>query len=343
VGVERQLTNNMVAGVRYVGQHSGDLQYGGGNSFGNAFAGDVNVYEGDLLQHLTCTPVSPPNGQQATCFGTQTRLNSSFGAINYTFNGPWSNYSGLILALKGRFAQRGFVTASYTRSVSKDNSENYPIEYPLDRFYGPSPWDVPNRFSLGWSYQLPSLHSGHGFLGRVASGWEISSLTVLQSGQPFSVFSSAALDVAKDVNGNLVYQPDSGDFNADGDNGDFPDVSSYHISTSRKSYIQGVFPRCSGTNLDGCGPFSLPQIGQEGNERLNQFRNPGFAQVDATFKKITNITEKVKLDLRVDFFNLFNRVNLNGVNSDAASGSAFGTSTSTQIPRQGQIGARVEF
>src|SRR5579884_2122762 len=31
------------------------------------------------------------------------------------------------------------------------------------------------------------------------------------------------------------------------------------------------------------------------------------------------------------------------VNSDAASGSAFGTSTSTQIPRQGQIGARVEF
>jgi hypothetical protein len=64
---------------------------------------------------------------------------------------------------------------------------------------------------------------------------------------------------------------------------------------------------------------------------------------NTTFKKITNITERVKLDLRLDFFNLFNRVNLTGVNGDAASGSTFGTSTSTQIPRQGQVGARLEF
>jgi hypothetical protein len=160
---------------------------------------------------------------------------------------------------------------------------------------------------------------------------------------PFTVYSGGALNVAKDSSGNVVYLPDTGDFNADGDNNDFPNVSSYHISTSRKSYIHGVFPRCSGTNLDSCGPFTFPQVGQEGNERVNEFRNPGFAQVDATFKKVTNITERVKLDLRLDFFNLFNRVNLTGVNADAASGSVFGTSTSTQIPRQGQIGARLEF
>ena len=346
--LERQITSNMVASIGYVGQHSGDLQYGGGSSFGNSFSGDVNVYEGDLLQHLSCTPTNPPGGQQATCVGTQQRLNSSFGAINYTFNGPWSNYSALIIGLKGRFAQRGFVTASYTRASSKDNSGalpvgNYPIEYPLSRFYGPSAWDVPNRFSLGWSYQLPGLNGGHGLLGRIASGWEISSLTALQSGLPFTVYSGHALSVAKDGNGNTIYLPDSGDFNADGDNNDFPNVSSYHISTSRRSYINGVFPHCSGTNLDGCGPFAFPQIGQEGNEQVNQFRNPGFAQVDATFKKVTSITERVKLDLRLDFFNLFNRVNLTGVNADAASGSVFGSSTSTQIPRQGQLGARLEF
>jgi hypothetical protein len=343
--LEHQITGNMVASIGYVGQQSGDLQYGGGSSFGNSFAGDVNVYEGDLLQHLNCTPT---NGQQAACVGTQQRLNTSFGAINYTYNGPWSNYSALILAVKGRFAHRGFVTASYTRSSSKDNSGalpvgNYPIEYPLSRFYGPSAWDAPNRFSLGWSYQLPGVNNGQGFLGRMASGWEISSVTTLQSGLPFTVYSSSALNVAKDANGNVVYQPSSGDFNADGDNNDFPNVSNYQISTNRKSYIQGVFQHCSGTNLDGCGLFSFPQLGQEGNEQINQFRNPGFAQVDASFKKITNITERVILDLRLDFFNLFNRVNLTGVNGDAASGSTFGTFTSTQIPRQGQVGARLEF
>ncbi|HTF72205.1 MAG TPA: carboxypeptidase regulatory-like domain-containing protein [Edaphobacter sp.] len=344
--VERQVTNNMVASIGYVGQHSGDLQYGGGSSFGNSFSGDVNVFEGDLLKHLSCTPTSP--GEPDSCVGTQTRLNSSFGAVNYTFNGPWSNYSALILAVKGRFAQRGFVTASYTRSVSKDNSGalpigNYPIEYPLSRFYGPSGWDVPNRLSVGWSYQLPALHNGQGFFGRVASGWEISSLTALQSGLPFTAVTSGALSVSEDSLGKVAYQPGSGDFNADGDNNDFPNVTTYHTGNSRKDYIKGVFARCSGTNLDACGNFTLPQLGQEGNERVNQFRNPGFAQVDATFKKLTGITEGIKLDLRLDFFNLFNRVNLTGVNTDAASGSTFGVSTSTQIPRQGQVGARLEF
>jgi hypothetical protein len=346
IALQRQLTRQMVASVSYVGQHSGDLQYGGGSSFGNSFSGDVNVYAGDLLQHLSCTPTG--QGQAAACSGTQTRLNTSFGAINYTFNGPWSNYAALIMALQGRFGRRGFVNASYTHASSKDNSGalpigNYPIEYPLSRFYGPSAWDVPNRFSLGWSYVLPGANNGQGFLGRVTSGWELASTTILQSGLPFTVATSGALDVAKDSSGTVVFRPDSGDFNADGDNNDFPNVSGYTMSHSRRSYINGLFPHCSGTNLDNCGPFTLPAAGQEGNEKVNQFRNPGFAETDATLKKTTNVTESVKFELRIDYFNLFNRVNLNGVNMDAASGSSFGTSTSTQIPRQGQLGARIEF
>ena len=346
--LEREITPNMVASIGYVGQHSGDLQYGGGSSFGNSFSGDVNVYAGDLLQHLTCTPDPSNPGNPPKCQGVQTRLNSSFGAINYTFNGPWSNYSALILAAKGRFAQRGFLTASYTRAVSKDNSGsltsgNYPIEYPLSRFYGPSSWDVPNRFSLGWGYQLPKWNDGNGWLGRVASGWELSSVTILQSGLPFTVVTGAPLSATRDSSGTVVLQPGSGDFNADGDNTDLPNVSSYHVSTSRKSYKEGLFPHCGGGNLYNCGPFSFPQLGQEGSEKINQFRNPGFAQVDATVKKVTSISERVKLDLRIDFFNLFNRVNLTGVDANAQDGSVFGTSTGTQIPRQGQLGARLEF
>jgi hypothetical protein len=202
---------------------------------------------------------------------------------------------------------------------------------------------VPNRFSLGWSYELPGPSNRGGFLGRLGSGWTLSSVTVLQSGLPFTVVSGAALDVAKDADGNLHFQPDSGDFNADGYNSDLPNVSSYKISTSRASYKNGVFPQCQGTNLDNCGPFALPALGQEGNEKINQFRNPGFAQIDGTVKKTTNITEGVKLELRLDFFNLFNRVNLNGVDPNAQDGSAFGRSHSTQIPRQGQLGASITF
>lgn len=347
--LERQIGPKLVASIGYVGQHSGSLLYGGGNPFSNAFGGDVNVYAGDLIQHLTCTPVSPPNGQQANCAGTQTRLNQSFGAINYTFNGPWSNYSGLILAAKGRFTQRGFVTASYTRSSSKDNSGSYdnlgyyPIEYPLSRFYGPSGWDAPNRVSIGWSYELPGLDKGSGLKGRLTSGWMISSNTVLQSGFPFSVYTGQPLDVYKDASGNIQFNPDSGDFNADGDNIDYPNVSNYHNSTARRSYINGLFQHCAGTNLENCGQFTLPQVGQEGSEKINLFRNPGYAQVDASLKKTTNLTWRVQLELRVDWFNLFNRVNLLAVDPNAQDGTNFGISTGTQLPRQGQLGARIEF
>ena len=346
--VERSITHNLVASAGYVGQHSGNLQYGGGSSFGNSFSGDINVFNGDLTQHLTCASDPSNPGSPQVCQGTQTRLNPSFGVINYTYNGPWSNYSALILALNGRFAGRGFVNASYTRSVSKDNSGalvsgNYPIEYPLSRFYGPSAWDTPNRFSLGWGYQIPGFRGDHRVLNRITAGWEISSVAILQSGLPFTVVTAAPLDVTKDAGGNVVFKADSGDFNADGDNTDLPNVSSYRIPASRKSYKQGVFSQCAGGNLYNCGPFSFPQVGTEGDEKINGFRNPGYAQLDATLKKVTSISERVKLSLSIDFFNVLNRVNLQGVDANAQDGSTFGTSTSTQIPRQGQLGARLEF
>ncbi|MHB1865573.1 MAG: outer membrane beta-barrel protein [Candidatus Saccharimonadales bacterium] len=348
--VERQITPTLVASVGYVGQHSHNLLVASGAPFFNTFGNDVNVFAGDLIQHPGCTPTA---GQTVICDGIQTRLNHSFGSIQFNYNGGRSNYSGLIFAVKGRFSHRGFLTASYTRAVSKDNvGTAYPSEYPIDRWYGPSPMDVPNRLSLAANYNLPNYRSGNGLMGRILSGWQLSGVTILQSGYPFSVIATNPFD-AQSVNGGpLQFLPDSGDFNADGDNagnsgeiavGSYPNVSSYHISTSRKSYINGVFPHCSGTNLDNCGPFSFPTMGQEGNEAINKFRNPGFAQTDMTLDKITKIVDGVNLELRFDMFNIFNRVNLIGVNNSGSSGNAFGTSTSTQLPRTGQISAKVTF
>ena len=344
--VERQISPTLVASIGYVGQHSSNLLVNSATPGANTFGSDVNVFAGDLIQHPGCTPVA---GQTVTCSGVQTRLNTSFGSISYNRNGPWSNYNGLILAVKGRFAQRGFINASYTRSESRDNAGfetnygAYPSEYAFSRWYGPSLMDVPNRFSFGANYNLPDLNGGSGLAGRAVSGWQLAGIVVLQSGYPFTVLTTAPF-AAQSVNGGpLTFLPGSGDFNADGDNLDIPNASSYAQPKGRKSYINGLFPQCSGTALDGCGPFTLPNVGEEGNEQINQFRNPGFAQTDLTLKKVTGITERVKLELRFDLFNAFNRVNLTPVDPNANDGPVFGTSTSTQLPRQGQIAARVTF
>jgi hypothetical protein len=69
--------------------------------------------------------------------------------------------------------------------------------------------------------------------------------------------------------------------------------------------------------------------------------------------KNTNITEGVKLQLRFEFFNIFNRVNLTGFDSNLADstpslsgfgmGGTFGKATAQQLPRNWQIGARFTF
>lgn len=343
--VERQLTSRMVFSAGYVGSHSGNLVVGGGNTGATSYGVDVNIYPGDLIQHIKCTETSTTN----SCRGVQTRLNTSFGSITYATNGARANYQAFVAAIKGRFAQRGLLTASYTRSNSQDDWQAYPGAYPYDQYYGPSPWNAPNRFSLGWSYEFPGMNQGHGALGRASSGWNLSGTTILQSGTPFTVFTGAPfhaqlIDPAQSATpSNLRLAADSGDFNADGNNFDYPNVSSYNQPKDRKSYKTGIFTHCAGGNLNNCGAFSLPALGSQGNEKVNQFQNPGFAQTDLALKKTTDITERVNLELRGDFINAFNRPNLNGVDTNAQDGTNFGTSSSTQTPRVVVLGARLAF
>jgi len=339
--VERQITSSLVASFGYMGSHSANQVFNGGCTGCTSYGVDVNVFSGDLLQHLSCTAGS--------CGGTQTRLNSSFGSITYATTGAYGNYEGFYAALKGRFARRGFITASYTRSDAKDDWNNYAGVYPFNHFYGPSSWNSPNRLSLGWSYDLPGSGGGHGLVGRVTSGWTLAGLTVLQSGTPFTVYTNAAFHgllinpSGPATASNLQFAPDSGDFNADGDNNDFPNVSSYHQPKDRTAFRNGIFSHCSGTNLNNCGPFSLPALGQEGNERMNQFQNPGFAQTDLTIKKATLVREGISLELRLDMINALNRVNLQTVDSNANDGNNFGTVTSAYIPRNMIVSARIMF
>lgn len=346
VTVEHPLTRDLVASAYYVGSHSNNVLMGGGDQAANQFGYDLNRYAGDLIQHAKCD-------SSGRCKGVTTRLNTSFGAINYAYNVARANYSGLVLAIKGRVAQRAFITASYTRSASKDDESIFAPGFNQNRFYGNSPYDYPNRFSLAGSYDLAGLHDGHGWLGRATGGWQLAGTVTLQSGSPIFVNTGAPFD-AQLINpalppsaSNLKYRPDSGDFDANGYNYDLPNVDPHaHIKTSRSAYMSGVFPNCvatNGSNFNGCGPFSFPTFGGQGNEAVNaQFRNPGFAETDATLKKTTTIKGDFNLELRLDAFNAFNRVNLNGIDGNAYDGN-WGKSTSTHTARYLQVGATLRF
>jgi len=295
--LERRIGSHYVASVLYSGSHTDGLASGGNTIGAVSYGTNINALPGDLLN-------KPPGS-------APSRLNSSFGPINYTDNDRVGNYNGITFDFRGRFRQ-GFFDVSYTRSSSKDDAGVYPTSVNPHQFYGPSPWDIPNRFSLSFNYQLPGS-------GRLKGGWGVSGTSIYQSGTPFTVFTGASFT-------------GGGDYNADGDNLDYPNVTNYGQGTG-EAFLTGIFTP---------GQFTAPAPGTNGNEEVNQFRNPNFIQTDLTIYKDTHIGKGVNLQLRFEFYNLFNHPNFASVVNDLSAGN-FGKVSSQTLPRWWQVGVKLWF
>jgi hypothetical protein len=314
--VEHRMFGSVVASIWYQGSHTFDEIWGYGNTSNTSYGFDINRFAGDLIQCACTTP---------------TRLNSSFGSITYATNGVRANYQGVVADIRGRF-KNSFFEASYTHSRAYDDSQTYPTVN-INQYYGPSSFDAPDRFSLLWNYSFPEWKGGNGWLRHMLSGWSISGTTIIQSGTPFTVYTTAPFEPILQ-NGRVVgLQPGSGDYNADGYNLDYPNVLSYAIPTSRQAYLTGVFTASN---------FPTPTLGTEGNEKVNRFWNPGFSETDAALLKDTKLYERLDLQLRFEVYNVFNRPNLQGVDANLADGT-FGRVTAQYNPRWMQVGARIVF
>jgi hypothetical protein len=317
VGVEHQLPWKLVAGASYTGSRS---------------------YNG-----LTGTDVNRCAGCAVLSGGGEVinRPNTSFGAITYVNNANAATYNGMILSLRGTASSRGSFQASYTLSHAKSYIEagtrfdqdtggqnfgtnlSVPDQNAYFNYYSDANWDVRQRFSFSGAYTLPGLHNG---IAKVlTSGWEVTSIAAIQTGTPFWVIDNRSLS-------------GGGDYNADGNNFDIPNApsQSFSGSHSRHAYMNGLF-----TTAD----FPAPAPGAEGNLSRNIYRNPGLFQLDASILKNNHIPwfgEQGNLQFRFDFLNLFNHVNLGGVDPYLGDGS-FGKVTTALAARQLQLGLRVSF
>ncbi len=347
--LERKLGNNFAASVGYNGSHSYNI-VGNGNSIGNVSYGvDINAFPGDLINQMntSATPVIP----------SPTRLNPSFGAITYADNDRHGNYQALILDVRGRFS-RGYVDASYTHSRAKDDALYYPNSAALNpqQYYGPSIYDVPNRFSLSFNYSLKGMNNGKGAVGYLTGGWGISGTSIFQSGYPLTpgntngflaVCQSGALSNVTGCSAAdpaVAYQAGSGNYIADGNNIAYPDVVSYHQLTSNSAWLTGAIPKSD---------FAVPAFGQNGNEKAMQFRGPNFIETNINLYKDTRITERVNFQFRFEVFNLFNRANYvdftgfgtlatGGIDMNLPDGN-FGQATASHEPRFWQLGGKISF
>ena len=319
--LEHKMGNDLVASVLYSGAHDSDLVSGGD------VGGNVNY--GTNINNLPGGLIGKPTGSLAPT------INSSFGTINYSQNNARSNYEGITFDMRGRL-KHAFFDASYTRSSSKDDAGYYPNTANTAFYYGPSPWDVPNRFSLSFNYQFTGLHNGEGAAGKITGGWGVSGTSIYQTGYPFSVYAGNIFNQSAYVAGGDAHLETTGDYSADGENNDFPNVTNYtqtnnYFSSSATNY--GVF---------AAGQFTVPTMGTFGNETNHSFREPSFAETDISVYKDNHITERLNFQFRFDLFNVFNRGNFQGIQANVNAGN-FGQVTSELLPFFWDVGGKFTF
>lgn len=165
--------------------------------------------------------------------------------------------------------------------------------------YGPSNFNIPQRFTWIFGYQLPKMG---GNWQRIKNGWGIDSTVSLQSGQPFQFnynfeddFSgSGEGDDRPDLVGPLVYNQH--------DPSNFIQLSSFAIPCQVTQFAITNGP--TGTAQD-----CVPGTRHFGNLGRNALHGPQFKQWDFALYKDTALTERIGLQFRAEFFNLLNHPN----------------------------------
>jgi outer membrane receptor protein involved in Fe transport len=243
------------------------------------------------------------------------RLNNSGAtSINFRSNGGRSNYNALIASLDSTNLRRWGLrlTARYTYSVAKDNLSSTfsetgntfnlgfldPFNPDLD--YGYADFDVRHRFVSSWTWQVPFFDKLTGVGKQLLGGWELSGIFTARSGLPFSVFDcSNGIQVCMraELNGAVNFR---GSINHDSVGvADTPDRYRYIDLT-------GLTP---GTFTDALGFADFPPFPANMSKR-NAFRGPGFWNLDGGLYKNFQVTERARVQMRLEVYNVFNHANL---------------------------------
>jgi hypothetical protein len=227
-----------------------------------------------------------------------------------------TNYHAMELTAEKRYSKGFSLLASYTWSKKMDD---YGWTHPFDRRfdYGLSGEDVPHNFKFSNVWEVPGVSRG-GPLGKLVNGWSLNSMVTWQSGFPFRIASgrdNSCTGVGRDRADFLGGTADLSD--------DRP----------RAEVIERYFD---------ISRFVPNAIGTFGNSGKNILRGPRFFNIDLGVLKNTPVTERVSVQLRGEFFNLFNNVNLNLPNSTQNS-AQFGRITSALDPRIIQFALKLLF
>ena len=299
------------------------------------------------------------NGYQTVCpgcfapflYGAPT--DARFAAVTQLNTGANSHYNGLQATVEKRLAHGLQVQANYTWSHCIDEVSNggflpfsagailSPIPGDLARDRGPCDYDVRHNLTATYVYELP--FKLHGRLGSALDGWQVSGTMFWHSGLPFSVLSAPYT-----ADGNGIVNGSGPQFASV-----VPGVPLYDHNpipgVTQPGTIQWLNPNAFVSAIDpstgACLGGNSPQNCQFGNLGRNALRGPDFFWSDLYLTRWFTLTERLKLRIDGQLFNLFNHPNFAlpsnvyaGVPGRPSTQTGFGALTYATSPPTGLLG-----
>jgi outer membrane receptor protein involved in Fe transport len=232
-----------------------------------------------------------------------------------------SNYNSLQVGVRKRPSGDGlYVISNFTWAKSLDYG-TFGLQNPFNRAsnYGNSDFVRPLVWITAVSYNLP-FGRGMKFANDVGSianniigGWTLSGVINLESGMYFTPM----LANNASLNSTVSLRPDQ--------------IGNPYVSTPTR--YQWFNPAA----------YTVPALYVYGNATRNSLMGPGFASTDLSLAKAFAISERMRLNLRWDVFNVFNRTNLANPDANVDDATAGQITSIVDYKRRMQIGAHFEF
>jgi hypothetical protein len=368
--VQRELTNDIVLRVGYVGTRGRDLfQTVDGNPrqpSNNIFFADTRYSQAD---NLTNFPNVDPAiraqiiaGRVAGSANNPCRVtiidptNCTRGVVRLRANTAESNYDSMQVSLDKRLS-RGFSagvhftwssfidTASELFNPSGGEVAVSQNSFDRESDRARSTYDRPLRLSGNFVYELPWYQEQNGFVGHVLGGWQFNSFFTFQSGAPFTPLNGAdptgALNGIDGLVGNSIRANSIAPL---------PTTSTEELFNLIRGQGQQFFRplQCTGPlapDSTPAAPRFLPGATCErfGSAGRNILRADGIGNLDFGIIKNTRIAENVRVQLRADMFNATNTRNFGIPTAAISSGAFLNQWTTNGGNRRIILGARLVF
>ena len=345
--VQRELPGHFVTSIAYVGSKGTHLtlqrdlnQLHGVPSSENPFAPGQPITQADCdaasasgtIANGTALTSTAFNNLSVACGGSADpfRPFQGYTTINRIETSANSIYNALQVSAR-RTVGALSLSLAYTYSHSIDDSSDrsdttFVDSYNPGRTRASSNFDMRHNFSASYVYNLPFFR-GTGFAQTALGGWQVSGITIIQSGTPVTI-----------INGT-TFGDNAGVGNSLG-SGSFPDLvgSPGAITAADKAAAAGV----TGPLFYSPSAYALPTgltFGDSGRNTLNLPRRVNF---DAGLFKRFQIKERAAFEFRWELFNVFNHTEFDAIDTTFGSDS-FLHLTGAHAPRRMQFGLRFQF